>query len=55
MVVTIVAAVISIILSQRVPEPTQVITPEQVERIIDQVIEHQQQPEPPPTTDPDCE
>ena len=56
MLVTIVAAVITILTSQRTPEPKQAITPEQVEHIIEKVIEHQdQQPEPPTTTAPQCE
>lgn len=53
MLVTIVAAVIGILLSQRTPEPTHTITPEQVEEIIERVTERFEQespPEPPPTT-----
>jgi hypothetical protein len=56
MLVTIVAAVIAILTSQRTPEPKQAITPEQVEHIIEKVIEHQdQQPEPPTATAPECD
>jgi mitochondrial fission protein ELM1 len=55
MLVTIVAAVIAILTSQRTPEPKQAITPDQVEHIIERVIEHQdQQPDPPTTTAPEC-
>jgi hypothetical protein len=32
-----------------------VVSPERVEQIIEQVIEHQEQTEPPPTTQPDCD
>jgi hypothetical protein len=56
MLVTIVAAVIAILTSQRTPEPKQAITPEQVEHIIEKVIEHQdRQHEPPTTTAPECD
>jgi hypothetical protein len=59
MLVTILAAVIAILTSQRTPQPTQTITPEQVEHIIERVaeqIEHDQHPEPPTTTTaPECE
>lgn len=45
-------AVLDLILSQRAAK-VEVVSPDQVEQIIERVIEHQQ-PEPPPTTEPDC-
>jgi hypothetical protein len=49
--------VIEMALSQRPQPEVKVVTPDQVEHIIEQVIEHQQseQPESPPTTQPDCD
>jgi hypothetical protein len=49
--------VIEMALSQRPQPEVKVVTPDQVEHIIEQVIEHQQseQSEPPATTQPDCD
>jgi hypothetical protein len=52
----VLVAVLQLILSQQ-PTKVEVVSPDQVERIIERVIEHQEQseqPEPPPTTKPDC-
>ena len=52
----VLVAVLQLILNQQ-PTKVEVVSPDQVERIIERVIEHQQQsqqPEPPPTTKPDC-
>lgn len=52
MFLTLLVAVLTLIVTMRAPEPTQVLTPQQVKEIIEQVIEHQEQhaPAPPPTT-----
>lgn len=52
----VLVAVLQLILNQQ-PTKVEVVSPDQVERIIERVIEHQEQseqPEPPPTTKPDC-
>jgi hypothetical protein len=52
----VLVAVLQLILNQQ-PTKVEVVSPDQVERIIERVIEHQEQseqPEPPPTTNPDC-
>jgi hypothetical protein len=51
----VLVAVLDLILSQRAAK-VEVVSPDQVEQIIERVIEHQhtEQPEPPPTTAPDC-
>jgi hypothetical protein len=51
----VLVAVLQLLLSQGAPK-VEVVTSDQVERIIEQVIDHQQseQPESPPTTTPDC-
>jgi hypothetical protein len=51
----VLVAVLQLILNQQ-PTKVEVVSPDQVERIIERVIEHQEQseqPEPPPTTKPD--
>lgn len=48
----VLVAVLDLILNQRAAK-VEVVTPDQVEQIIERVVEHQQ-PEPPPTTEPDC-
>jgi hypothetical protein len=51
----VLVAVLELILNQR-PSKVEVVTPEQVEHIIEKVIEHQdQQPDPPTTTAPECD
>ena len=52
----VLVAGLQLILSQQ-PTKVEVVSPDQVERIIERVIEHQEQseqPEPPPTAKPDC-
>jgi hypothetical protein len=52
---TLLVEVIHLVVALRAPEPTQTITPEQVEQIIERVVEHVDQesrPEPTPTTIP---
>jgi hypothetical protein len=51
----VLVAVLQLLLSQGAPR-VEVVTSDQVERIIERVIDHQQseQPEPPPATAPDC-
>jgi hypothetical protein len=49
----VLVAVLDLILSQRAPK-VEVVSPNQVEQIIERVIEHAEQPEPPSTTEPDC-
>jgi isopropylmalate/homocitrate/citramalate synthase len=54
----VLVAVLDLILSQR-PNKVEVVTPDQVEQIIERVIENQQQTEqpatPPTTTEPECD
>jgi hypothetical protein len=54
----VLVAVLDLILSQR-PTKVEVVTPDQVEQIIERVIENQQQTEqpatPPTTTEPECD
>ncbi len=49
----VLVAVLDLILSQRAAK-VEVVSPDQVEQIIERVIEHTEQTEPPPTTEPDC-
>lgn len=49
----VLVAVLELILNQR-PTKVEVVSPDQVEHIIERVIERQQQTEPPSTTEPDC-
>jgi hypothetical protein len=49
----VLVAVLDLILSQRAAK-VEVVSPDQVEQIIERVIEHTEQSEPPPTTEPDC-
>ena len=49
----VLVAVLELVLSQRPQPEVKVVSPEQVEQIIERVIEHQEQTEPPPTTQPD--
>lgn len=49
----VLVAVLELILNQRAPK-VEVVSPDQVEQIIERVIEHTEQPEPPSTTEPDC-
>lgn len=52
----VLVAVLQLILNQQ-PTKVEVVSPDQVEHIIERVIEHQEQteqPEPPPTTKTDC-
>jgi hypothetical protein len=49
----VLVAVLDLILSQRAAK-VEVVSPDQVERIIERVIEHTEQSEPPSTTEPDC-
>jgi hypothetical protein len=49
----VLVAVLDLILSQRAAK-VEVVSPDQVEQIIERVIEHTEQSEPPSTTEPDC-
>ena len=49
----VLVAVLGLILSQRAAK-VEVVSPDQVEQIIERVIEHTEQSEPPSTTEPDC-
>jgi hypothetical protein len=49
----VLVAVLDLILSQRATK-VEVVSPDQVEQIIERVIEHTEQSEPPSTTEPDC-
>jgi hypothetical protein len=49
----VLVAVLELILNQRATK-VEVVSPDQVEQIIERVMEHTEQPEPPSTTEPDC-